>query len=108
MPAGTLLATVDLSAVIPQPVPANPSFVEPFPYSVGVDPFTNRALVAFASTNVGLIINLDPNFTFNPDPKDPPPCIRPGTPSAPNYCPFGYVTRNSGPNHQVASVHGAR
>src|SRR5438132_3168451 len=36
IPAGTLLATVDLSAVIPQPVPANPSFVEPFPCSVGV------------------------------------------------------------------------
>src|SRR6266436_2405704 len=32
IPAGTLLATVDLSAVIPQPLPANPSFVQPFPY----------------------------------------------------------------------------
>ncbi|PYU52526.1 MAG: hypothetical protein DMG48_04385 [Acidobacteria bacterium] len=108
IPAGTLLATVDLSAVIPQPVPANPSFVEPFPYSVGVDPFTDRALVAFASTNVGLIINLDPNFTFNPDPKVPPQCILPGPVSAPNYCPIGYVTLNSGPNPQVAFEAGAR
>ncbi|OLB35094.1 MAG: hypothetical protein AUH11_15840 [Acidobacteria bacterium 13_2_20CM_57_17] len=108
IPAGTLLATVDLSAVIPQPVPANPSFVEPFPYSVGVDPFTDRALVAFASTNVGLIINLDPNFTFNPDPKVPPQCILPGPASAPNYCPIGYVTLNSGPNPQVAFEAGAR
>src|SRR5438477_1199398 len=108
IPAGTLLATVDLSAVIPQPVPANPSLVEPFPYSVGVDPFTDRALVAFASTNVGLIINLDPNFTFNPDPKVPPQCILPGPASAPNYCPIGYVTLNSGPNPQVAFEAGAR
>ncbi len=108
IPAGTLLATVDLSAVIPQPIPANPSFVEPFPYSVGIDPFTDRALVAFASTNVGLIINLDPNFTFNSDPKVPPQCILPGPASAPNYCPIGYVTLNSGPNPQVAFEAGAR
>ena len=108
IPAGTLLATVDLSAVIPQPVPADPSFVEPFPYSVGVDPFSDRAVVAFASTNVGLIINLDPNFTFNSDPKVPPQCIRPGPTSAPKYCPIGYVTLNSGPNPQVAFEGGAR
>ena len=108
IPAGTLLATVDMSSVIPQPVPANPSFVEPFPYSVGVDPFTDRALVAFASTNVGLVINLDPNFTVNPDPAVPPQCILPGPASAPNYCPIGYVTLNSGPNPQVAFDVGAR
>src|SRR6266446_5120599 len=108
IPAGTLLATVDLSAVIPHPVPANPSFVEPFPYSVGIDPFTDRALVAFASTNIGLIINLNPNFTFNPDPKVPPQCILPGPASAPKYCPIGYITLNSGPNPQVAFEAGAR
>jgi len=108
IPAGTLLATVDLSAVIPQPAPANPSFVEPFPYSVGIDPFTDRAVVAFASTNVGLIINLDPNFIFNSDPTVPPQCILPGPASAPKYCPIGYVTLNSGPNPQVAFEAGAR
>src|SRR5438552_1411464 len=108
IPAGTLLASVDKSSVIPQPVPANPSFVEPFPYSVGVDPFTDRALVAFASTNVGLVINLDPNFTVNPDPAVPPQCILPGPASAPNYCPIGYVTLNSGPNPQVVFDVGAR
>lgn len=108
IPAGALLATVDLSGVIPQPVPANPSFVEPFPYSVGVDPFSDRAVVAFASTNVGLIINLDPNFIFNSGPKVPPQCILPGPASAPKYCPIGYVTLNSGPNPQVAFESGAR
>ena len=108
IPAGTLLATVDLSSVIPQPVPPDPSFVEPFPYSVGVDPFTDRAVVAFASTNVGLIINLDPNIIFNSDPKVPPQCILPGPASAPKYCPIGYVTLGSGTNPQVAFEPGAR
>jgi len=108
IPAGTLLATVDLSGVIPAPVPANPSFVEPFPYSVGIDPFTDRAVVAFASTNVGLIINLDPNFAFNSDKTVPPQCILPGPASAPKYCPIGYVTLNSGSNPQIAFEPGAR
>lgn len=108
IPAGTLLATVDLSGVIPQPNPPSSSFVEPFPYSVGIDPFTDRAVVAFASTNVGLIINLDPNFVFNSDPKVPPQCILPGPASAPKYCPIGYVTLGSGPNPQIAFEPGAR
>jgi hypothetical protein len=108
IPAGTLLATVDLSGVIPQPVPASPSFVEPFPYSVGIDPFSDRAVVAFASTNVGLIINLNPNITFNADKTVPPQCILPGPASAPKYCPIGYVTLGSGANPQVAFESGAR
>ena len=108
IPAGTLLATVDLSNVIPQPVPPDPTFVEPFPYSVGIDPFTDRALVAFASTNVGLIINLDPTFVFNSDKTMPPQCILPGPASAPNYCPIGYVTLGSGTNPQIAFEPGAR
>src|SRR6266849_5288568 len=108
IPVGTLLATVDLSGVIPQPNPANPAFVEPFPYAVGIDPFSHRAVVAFASTNVGLIVNLDPNFNFDPNPQVPPQCILPGPVSAPKYCPIGYVTLNSGPNPQVAFESGAR
>src|SRR5207245_9223078 len=63
---------------------------------------------AFASTTVGLIITFDPSFTLNPDPKVPPQCILPGPASAPNYCPIGYVTLNSGPNPQVAFEAGAR
>ncbi len=101
IPAGTLSATVDLSSVIPAPVPANPAFVEPFPYSVGIDPFSHRAVVAFASTNVGLIINLNPN------PSTTLKCL-PSTVWTPPYCPVGYVTLNSGPNPQVAFEPGAR
>jgi hypothetical protein len=108
IPSGTLLATVDLSGVIPQPVPANSSFVEPFPYSVGIDPSSQRAIVAFASTNVGLIINLDPNFNFDPNPQVSPQCILPGPVSAPKFCPIGYVTLSSGATPQIAFEPGAR
>ena len=99
IPSGALVATVDLSQVIPPPAPANSSFVEPFPYSVGIDPFIHRALVAFASTNVGLIVNLDPGVT--------PACILPATPTTSKYCPIGYVTLSSGSNPQVAFEAGA-
>src|SRR6266571_2099271 len=98
IPAGTVLGTVDLSGVIPPPVPANSSFVEPFPYSVGIDPFSHRAVVAFASTNVGLIVNLDPAVT--------PTCLL-SSASTP-YCPIGFVTLTTGAAPQVAFEAGAR
>ena len=106
VPAGTSLGTVNLSCVIPQSDSTCQAAVEPFPYSVGIDPFSHRAVVAFASTNVGLIVNLDadPNVTAKLK------CL----PSAPSitwalpYCPIGYVTLNSGPNPQVAFEPGAR
>jgi DNA-binding beta-propeller fold protein YncE len=104
VPAGATVATVDLSCVIPQPTCQ--ATVEPFAYSVGIDPFSHRAVVAFASTNIGLIINLnnDPNVTAKLK------CL----PSAPNvtwmlpYCPIDYVTLNTGANPQVAFEPGAR
>lgn len=85
------LVTIDLSQVIPPPIPApTPPFVQPFPYSVGVDPFLHRALVAFASTNVGLIVNLDGTASVS--------CLLGSAP----YCPIGFVTLNTGTNPQVA------
>src|SRR6266850_1391994 len=99
IPSGAPVGTVDLSGVIPAPVPpTNPPFVPPFPYSVGVDPVSHRALVAFASTNVGLVINLDSTAT--------PACL-PFAPQAP-YCPIAYVTLATGSNPQVAFELGAR
>jgi hypothetical protein len=100
LPAGTLLATVDLSQVIPPPVPASSAFVEPFPYSVGIDPYAHRAVVAFASTNIGLIINLNPGVT--------PACILPAAPATPKYCPVAYVTLNTGAHPQVVFEPSAR
>jgi len=100
IPSGALVSTVDLSGVIPAPIPppTNPPFAPPFPYSVGIDPVSHRALVAFASTNVGLIVNLDPTAT--------PACL-PIAPQA-QYCPIAYVTLATGSNPQVAFEPGAR
>ncbi len=100
IPSGALVGTVDLSGVIPAPVPppTNPPFVPPFPYSVGIDPVSHRALVAFASTNVGLIVNLDPTVT--------PACLPFATQTT--YCPIAYVTLATGSNPQVAFEPGAR
>src|SRR5229473_472614 len=106
VPAGTPLGTVDLSCVIPQSDPACQASPEPFPYSVGIDPFSHRAVVAFASTNIGLIINLNADTNVTAKLK----CL----PSATNvtwtlpYCPIDYVTLNTGANPQVAFEPGAR
>ena len=104
IPSGTLQGTVDLSRVIPPPATATSSFVAPFPYSVGIDPFSHHAVVAFASTNVGLIINLDTSATANPSSG----CILPGQLATPNLCPVAYVTLNTGTNPQVAFEPGAQ
>src|SRR2546427_10713935 len=74
---------------------------EPFPYSVGIDPFAHRAVVAFASTNVGLVINLDKNAAVQCLPNTI-------TPWQPPYCPIDFITLNTGTNPQVAFEPGAR
>jgi DNA-binding beta-propeller fold protein YncE len=106
VPAGASLGTVDLSCVIPQSDPACLAITEPFPYSVGIDPFSHRAIVAFATTNIGLVVNLnaDPNVTAKLRCLPSPPTTTWALP----YCPIGYVTLNSGPNPQVAFEPGAR
>ena len=99
VPAGTSLGSVDLSCVIPQSDPACQAVTEPFPYAVGIDPFAHRAVVAFASTNVGLVINLDQKATV--------PCLPNPAWTLP-YCPIAYVTLNTGANPQIAFEPGAR
>ena len=106
VPAGTSLGTVDLSCVIPQSDATCQAVTEPFPYSVGIDPFSHRAVVAFASTNIGLVVNLnaDPNVTANLKCLPSPPTTTWALP----YCPIDYVTLNTGANPQVAFEPGAR
>jgi DNA-binding beta-propeller fold protein YncE len=104
IPSGGLLGTVDLHCVIPQFDPTCVAVTEPFPYSVGIDPLSHRAIVAFATTNVGLIINLDPN------PPASLQCLPSSTPNvtwALPYCPIAYVTLATGSNPQVAFEGGA-
>jgi len=106
VPAGAPVASVDLSCVIPQAGGKCQAIPEPFPFSVGVDPFAHRAVVAFASTNIGLIVNLnnDPNVTKNLTCLPSPPNTTWSLP----YCPIDFVTLNTGANPQVAFEPGAR
>jgi DNA-binding beta-propeller fold protein YncE len=104
VPAGSPVKTLDLSCVIPQS--SCQASAEPFPYSVGIDPLAHRAVVAFASTNIGLIVNLNndtnvtKNFSCLPNP--------PNTTWSLPYCPIDYVTLNTGANPQVAFEPGGR
>jgi DNA-binding beta-propeller fold protein YncE len=95
-PSATPLGKIDLSTLIPATAPTTPPSAPPFPYSVGVDSQTHRGIVAFASTNVGFIVNLDPTR--------PASVCLPGQPPAsiPTYCPIASVTLNTGSNPQIA------
>src|SRR5579859_362266 len=85
--------TVDLSNALQGQ--ASP---QPFPYSIGVDPDTNMALVAYSSTsassvaNLGFLLNLNTSgTTFG--------CI---TSSLTPPCEFAQVTLNTGAYPQIA------
>jgi DNA-binding beta-propeller fold protein YncE len=95
-PATTPLGKIDLSTLIPTGAPTTPPSPPPFPYSVGIDSLSHRAIVAFASTNVGFIVNLDPTR--------PASICLPGQPplAAATYCPIASVTLNTGSNPQIA------
>lgn len=101
VPGGTLLETIPLNNLIPPSgvtTAANPS---PNPYSVGIDPFTHRALVAFASTNAGFVINLDQS-------QSPSICLPSFAPSdSSSYCPVALATLNTGTNPEIAFEPGA-
>jgi DNA-binding beta-propeller fold protein YncE len=95
-PSATPLGKIDLSTLIPSTAPTTPPSAPPFPYSVGIDSQTHRGIVAFASTNVGFILNFDP--------AQPTSLCLPGHPpaSTPTYCPIASVTLNTGSNPQIA------
>jgi DNA-binding beta-propeller fold protein YncE len=95
-PSATPLGKIDVSSLIPATAPTTPASAPPFPYSVGIDSQTHRGIVAFASTNVGFIVNLDPT--------QPASVCLPGQPpaSTPTYCPIASVTLNTGSNPQIA------
>jgi DNA-binding beta-propeller fold protein YncE len=73
----------------------------PIPYSIGVDPDTNLALVAFSNTssttdsNIGFVVNL--NTGNNPLPFG---CLDPTVKTGP--CIYSQVTLNSGAYPQIA------
>jgi DNA-binding beta-propeller fold protein YncE len=95
-PSSTPIGKINLSTLIPATAPTTPPTPQPFPYSVGIDSLTHRGIVAFASTNVGFIVNFDPT--------QPASSCLPGQPPAAGtaYCPIAAVTLNTGPNPQIA------
>jgi DNA-binding beta-propeller fold protein YncE len=100
-PTGTLLETIPLNNLIPPSGGTTNTNPSPNPYSVGIDPFTHRALVAFASTNAGFIVNLDPS-------QSPSICLPGFAPSdGTSYCPVALVELNTGTAPQIAFEPGA-
>jgi hypothetical protein len=102
IPGGTLLETIPLNNLIPPSGSTDlGDSTSPFPYSVGIDPFTHRALVAFASTNGGFVVNLDPS-------QSPSICLPGFAPGdGTSYCPVAFVELNTGTNPHVAFEPGA-
>lgn len=100
-PTGTVLETIPLNNLIPPSGGSTNTNTSPNPYSVGIDPFTHRALVAFASTNAGFIVNLDPS-------QSPSICLPGFAPSdGTSYCPVALVELNTGTSPQIAFEPGA-
>jgi DNA-binding beta-propeller fold protein YncE len=86
--SATVLGKVNLGAL----VPATGGSTAPTPFAVGIDPFTHLALVAFSSTNVGFIVNVNPS-------NSSPGCIGGTTPP---FCPVSSATLNTGAKPQIA------
>ena len=75
----TPIATIDLAPLIPTTAPTTPPTPAPFPYAVGIDPFTHTAVIAYANTNVGFIADINPGNAANKSEclisGQAPPCV---------------------------------
>jgi DNA-binding beta-propeller fold protein YncE len=93
-PSSKPVATVDLSNLIPTTAPTTPPTPPPFPYSVGIDPYTHLAVIAFANTNIGFIADINPANSGNGSEcligGQHPPCV------------VSSVTLNTGQYPQIA------
>jgi hypothetical protein len=69
------------------------------PYAVGVDPSTHLAVVAFSNSNIGFIVDVNPN----PHPQTQACFSQPSLPNLPTVppCVVASVSLNTGPNPQV-------
>ncbi len=94
--ADKTVSIVDLVAkTATTPISLGPPFTSATPFSVGVNPNTGLALVAYSSTNSGSLIALA-GTTSNL------PCLPGGTNPATPPCLVGSVTLNTGANPQIA------
>jgi DNA-binding beta-propeller fold protein YncE len=93
-PSTSPIATIDLGVLIPPSAVTTPPTLPPFPYSVGIDPFTHLAVIAFASTNIGFIADINKANIGNTSEcligGQAPPCV------------ISSVTLNTGQYPQIA------
>jgi len=68
-PGGTVnpapVGTIVLAPLIPTTAPTTPPTPPPFPYSIGIDPYTHTALIAYANTNIAFIADINPGNAAN-------------------------------------------
>jgi DNA-binding beta-propeller fold protein YncE len=84
----TSIGTVSLSGLVSEP----PGTTAPLPFSVGVDPITHYALVAFSNATLGFIVYVNPNTAGAPAcfvSTQTPPCAT------------ASVSLNTGPTPQI-------
>jgi hypothetical protein len=90
LPSGQIIGSpISLAGLVQEPS----GTTAPTPYSVGVDPITHYAVVAFANAFVGFIVDVNPNPA-----TQPPPCFV-TTQKVP--CAIASVSLNTGANPQV-------
>jgi DNA-binding beta-propeller fold protein YncE len=90
----SVVGTISLSGLIQEP----PGTTAPLPFSVGIDPITHYALVAFNNATLGFVVYVNPNTSgapacFNTSQKPP--------------CAIASVSLNTGTNPQIALQPGA-
>lgn len=91
IPSGKSLGILDLSKLIQ----SGTSTTTPAPFSVGIDPFTHLALVAFNDTNVGFIVQLDPKASASN-------CLSGHPPTSGGFCPIASASIDTGATPQIA------
>lgn len=90
---------VDLNSLLQQTATTQPA-----PYAVGVDPGTHLAALAYANTNIGFIVDVNPNLDANN--PDPHTCFSNSTAKTPP-CVIAPVSMVTGSTPQVVMSPGA-
>jgi DNA-binding beta-propeller fold protein YncE len=97
IPSGKPLGpALDLSKLIQ----SGTSATTPAPFSVGIDPFTHLALVAFNDANVGFVVQLDPKASASN-------CLSGHPPTSGGFCPIASASIDTGATPQIAFEPGA-
>jgi hypothetical protein len=113
LPSGQVIGSpISLSGLVQEP----PGTTAPTPFSVGVDPITHYAVVAFSNAFVGFVVDVNPNPTSSAPPcfvtSQKVPCaiasVSMNTSATPQVvmqpdAPLAYVTPGSAPSTVVGA-----